>query len=57
MTQNANYFADFNSYIQKYRKYDERHPESIFQELMDECHYISGEGKDLIRQSYEMAKR
>ena len=57
MTQNANYFADYTAYIQKYRGYDHRDPESIFEELMDECNYISGEGKDLIRQAYAMAKR
>lgn len=57
MTQNANYFADYTAYVQKYRGYDLRDPESIFEELMDECNYISGEGKDLIRQAYDMAKR
>ncbi len=57
MTQNANYFADYTAYVQKYRGYDLRDPESIFEELMDECNYISGEGKDLIRQAYAMAKR
>lgn len=56
MTQNANYFADYKSYVEKYRGYEERDPDEIFGELLEECNYISGEGKDLIRQSYEMAK-
>ncbi len=57
MTQNANYFADYTAYVEKYREYEKRTPDDIFEELMTECDYISGEGKDLIKQSYVIAKR
>lgn len=57
MTQNANYFADYTAYVEKYREYEKRTPDNIFEELMTECDYISGEGKDLIKQSYVIAKR
>ncbi len=57
MTQNANYFADYKAYVEKYREYEKRDPDNIFKELINECDYISGEGKDLIRESYTMAKR
>lgn len=57
MTQNANYFADYTAYVEKYREYEKRAPDNIFEELMTECDYISGEGKDLIKQSYVIAKR
>ena len=56
VTQNANYFADYRAYVEKYKRYEERDPDDIFQELLDECDYISGEGKDLIRASYAIAK-
>ena len=57
MTQNANYFADYDDYVLKYRGYEKREPDDIFRELISECDYISGEGKDLIRESYAIAKR
>lgn len=57
VTQNANYFADYSSYVEKYRGYENRDPDDIFEELLSECYYISGEGKDLIKQSYTVAKR
>lgn len=57
MTKNANYFADYRAYVEKYRGYEKRDPDEIFAELLDECDYISGEGKDLIRQSYIIAER
>ena len=57
MTQNANYFADYRSYVEKYREYEKRDPDDIFRELLEECDYISGEGKDILRQSYVIAKR
>lgn len=57
MTQNANYFADYKSYVEKYREYEKRDPDNIFDELMREADYISGEGKDLIQQAYEIAKK
>jgi len=57
VTQNANYFADYKSYVEKYREYEKRDPDNIFDELMREADYISGEGKDLIQQAYEIAKK
>lgn len=57
MTQNANYFADYDAYVLKYREYEKRDPDDIFRELLNECDYISGEGKDLIREAYAIAKR
>jgi hypothetical protein len=57
VTQNANYFADYTAYVEKYRGYENRQPDDIFDELMTECDYISGEGKDLIKQAYTIAKR
>jgi GTP diphosphokinase / guanosine-3',5'-bis(diphosphate) 3'-diphosphatase len=57
VTQNANYFADYKSYVEKYRGYEDRDPDNIFDELIRETDYISGEGKDLIRQAYEIAKK
>ncbi len=57
MTQNANYFADYDAYVLRYREYEKRDPDDIFRELLRECDYISGEGKDLIREAYTIAKR
>lgn len=56
MTQNANYFADYTVYVGKYREYEKRNPDDIFEELIAQCDYISGEGKDLLKASYKMAK-
>ncbi len=57
VTQNANYFADYDAYVLKYREYEKRDPDDLFSELLQECDYISGEWKDLIKQAYTIAKR
>jgi len=41
VTQNANYFADYQAYVEKYRGYEYRDPDDIFEELLEECNYIS----------------
>lgn len=57
MTQNANYFAEYRAYVEKYRGYENRDPEDIFEELMKGCDYIPEGEKELIKKSYIVAKR
>jgi len=57
VTQNANYFAEYRAYVEKYRGYENRDPEDIFEELMKGCDYIPEGEKELIKKSYIVAKR
>jgi len=57
VTQNANYFAEYRAYVEKYRGYEKRDPESIFEELINGCHYLPEDEKELIKKSYIVAKR
>jgi GTP diphosphokinase / guanosine-3',5'-bis(diphosphate) 3'-diphosphatase len=57
MTQNATYFQDYRAYVNRYRAYDHVDADKIFDELMVGCNYISSEGRELIEQSYILAKK
>jgi GTP diphosphokinase / guanosine-3',5'-bis(diphosphate) 3'-diphosphatase len=55
--KNANYFSKYRAYVEKYREYEKRDPEDIFEELMKECDHMSKNEKELIKKSYIVAKR
>jgi hypothetical protein len=55
--KNANYFSKYRAYVEKYRGYEKRDPEDIFEELMKECDHMSKNEKEFIKKSYIVAKR
>ena len=56
MLQNATFFNEFFEYKNRFRAYEERSVEDIFDELVRETKYLSKSGKDLVRKSYIMAR-
>lgn len=57
MSTELNFFEDYTAYIEKYRGYERREPDELFDELIKQCGHIWSRGKELIKKSYSVAKR